>query len=84
MKSEKNKNTLFLIIILLLILPFFQEQTSFFKIKELKGSFEKDSLPELNIKDYYSGKFQENFNNYLEENIGFRPFFIRVNNQIDY
>ena len=84
MTPEKNKNILFLIIILLLILPFFQEQTSFFKIKALKGSFEKDSLPELNIKDYYSGEFQENFNNYLEENIGFRPFFIRVNNQIDY
>ena len=84
MNLEKKKNILFIIIILLLILPLFQEQTSFFKIKELKGSFEKDSLPELNFKDYYSGEFQENFNNYLEQNIGFRPFFIRVNNQIDF
>ncbi|MCD4772037.1 MAG: hypothetical protein K8R41_01490 [Bacteroidales bacterium] len=84
MNLEKKKNTLFIIIILLLILPLFQEQTSYFNIKALKGSFEKDSLPELNLKDYYSGKFQENFNNYLEQNIGFRPFFIRVNNQIDF
>ncbi|MCD4772034.1 MAG: hypothetical protein K8R41_01475 [Bacteroidales bacterium] len=84
MNIKKKKYLLFIIIIVFLILPLFQEKTLLFNSNVLKGSFTKENFPELSIKDYYSGSFQKSFNNYLEQNIGFRSFFVRVNNQINY
>lgn len=80
--QKKIKNIIFSIILILLILPFVQEQFDIFKINPLKGSFKKLEEPEFSFSTYYSGEFQNKYNDYLEQNIGFRPFFIRVNNQI--
>ncbi|MCK4407216.1 MAG: hypothetical protein KAV44_06045 [Bacteroidales bacterium] len=80
--KKKIKNIIYSIVLILLILPFIQEQLDIFKINPLKGSFKKLEEPEFSFSTYYSGEFQNKYNDYLEQNIGFRPFFIRVNNQI--
>ena len=80
--KKKIKNIIYSIVLILLILPFIQEQLDIFKINPLKGSFKKLEEPEFSFSAYYSGEFQNKYNDYLEQNIGFRPFFIRVNNQI--
>ncbi|MCK4288623.1 MAG: hypothetical protein KAW86_05430, partial [Bacteroidales bacterium] len=80
--KKKIKNIIYSIVLILLILPFIQEQLDIFKINPLKGSFKKLEKPEFSFSAYYSGEFQNKYNDYLEQNIGFRPFFIRVNTQI--
>jgi len=38
----------------------------------------------LTIDSWFSGKFQESFSNYTNDNLGLFPLFVRIRNQIDY
>jgi len=53
-------------------------------IKPLEGDFILTEKPEFSKPAWGTGTFQTKYNNWLEENIGFRPHFVRLNNQIDY
>jgi hypothetical protein len=77
-----SRNILFIILMALLIMPAFQELTGIFPEKPLKGAIEKPQRPELNLKSWFDASFQEKYDDYLEQGIGFRPTFIRINNQI--
>ena len=44
----------------------------------------KSEKPKYSKQDWYSGKFQEKYVDFLEDNIGFRSSFVRINNQLDY
>lgn len=79
---KRVKNIAFIIIILLLFLPMIQKSISLFVVAPLKGSFTTTTKPEFYFKDYFSGLYQDQYNSYFEENIGFRPFLVRLNNQI--
>jgi SGNH hydrolase-like domain, acetyltransferase AlgX len=81
---EKAKKTLFLFVLVLLILPAFQHATGLIKIKPLKGSFHAKKIPDFNWENYLNNDFQDKFNKALEDNIGLRPLFIRINNQLAY
>jgi len=78
------KNIALFIIMALLFLPMIQNSIPIVKLKKLKGSFAEIENPEYNIQAFLNGSYQEQYNEYLEQNIGFRPFFVRVNNQIAY
>ena len=75
---------LVLIIILLLIFPAVQKEYPVVKIRELDGDFILAEKPEFDMAGWYSGKFQAEFDKYLEDHIGFRDFLVRLTNQIDY
>ena len=80
----KIKKILFAFVLILLILPSLQNRFNIFKVKPLEGDFELIEKPEYSKAGWNGGELQRQYNNWLEENIGFRSFFVRINNQIDY
>jgi len=80
------KHLLFIVILLILILPSIQFVAKPVKLKPLLGSFNKEPLQlgDINWKQWINGTYQTKINNRLEHYIGFRPFLVRLNNQIDY
>jgi hypothetical protein len=65
-----------------MIFPIIQYITSFPKVRSLKGSIKTIKQPSLNIKDWCDGNYQEDYQEYINKNIGFRPWFVRIHNQI--
>jgi len=72
------------LLILAIALPALQKQFNLIPERELEGDFYLAEKPSLSWSSWYNSEFQANFDNYLEDHIGFRNFFVRVNNQIDY
>lgn len=91
MNSEKYKESLkqwmFALLMVLLVLPMIQARYGIFSEKPLFGAFTTPDTPDLKAfkrTDWLNGTFQEKFNTQIENNIGFRNFLVRVNNQVDY
>jgi len=81
---SRLKNIVFIVLLVLLALPTIQHVTKFIKVKQLDGDFVLASRPAFSWQTWLSGNFQTQFNNYIEDHIGFRSFFVRLNNQIDF
>ena len=81
---EKIKYLIFGIMLLAMTMPAVQKETGIFDIKPLKGAVSYAAPPEFTWQNWKSGEFQEKYDRYLEDHIGFRPFFVRLYNQIDY
>ncbi|MCK4678175.1 MAG: hypothetical protein KAT48_08600 [Bacteroidales bacterium] len=81
---KKLKYQLFALILILLFLSPLQKRYHIFSIKQLEGDFILASKPEFSKAGWFSGKFQDQLTNYLEQHIGFRNLLVRINNQFDY
>ena len=68
----------------LFVLVFVQEQWHPFKLKSLAGVTFATEKPELNLKNFASGKYQSQTEQYSRENFGFREWAIRLYNQYLY
>ncbi len=79
---KTTRYILFILLITLLVLPAIQQYTGFIPEKPLKGAIVTPQRPELSVKSWFNDSFQEKYDDYLEQGIGFRPTLIRVNNQI--
>lgn len=55
-----------------------------FEMKPLKGYTTQVDKPELTFSSFASGEYQNNIEQYIRNNFGFREFFIRVYNQYIY
>lgn len=84
MKRKWTKHLLFSLIGLILILPFVQKTTNFPKVKELKGYFYPAKKPVWQFENFMNSTFQDSLVKYIEQNIGFRPDLVRLNNQYKY
>lgn len=80
--SKIARYILFILIMILLILPVFQQKFGIFRLKPLKGSYELSAKPEFSVKGIFSEDYQNKLNKYIEDHIGFRPLLVRMNNQI--
>jgi len=83
-KHINQKKGLFVIILLLLFLPLIQQNLSIFSKSNLKGSYELTEKPRFSIENWLNNKFQSQSQLYLNDHFGFRPFFVRIYNQIHY
>jgi hypothetical protein len=88
-KRKKNiiKHIFFAGVIFLIILPAIQAYHGFIKIEPLYGGFNSEEKPSLKWfmwERWFNETFQKKFNKAIEDNLGFRNFFIRLNNQINY
>ncbi len=83
-KKPTYKRILFYVLLLLLFLPILQKQFKIFKPKPLKGYIEKMEPAELTDSTWFSGEYQAHQQKYIEENIGLKPLFVRINNQREY
>ncbi len=72
------------VLLALLVIPAIQKEKPFISLKKLEGDFVPSPQPNFTIDSWMSGEFQEKYNKYLEENIGFRNFLVRLINQIDF
>ena len=66
------------------LLMFVQMHWRPFNIKPLDGYTTTTDKPELTKASFASGDYQSDIEQYISENFGFREFFIRVYNQLDY
>jgi hypothetical protein len=78
------KYIVFYLLIVILSLPLIQFETHIFKIKELGGWYTKYSSPHFDAEKWFSGDFQGSYNEYFENNFGFRPWFVKMRNQIKF
>jgi len=75
---------LYNLILIVLFLPALQNRFNIINITPLEGAFIKSEKPKYSKQDWYSGEFQKKYVDFLEDNIGFRSSFVRINNQLDY
>ena len=65
-------------------LAFVQEKWHPFKLKPLGGVTYETECPKLSLKNFASGEYQSNIEQYSRENFGFREWAIRLYNQTNY
>ncbi|MFY7669143.1 MAG: hypothetical protein ACOVQG_10385, partial [Crocinitomicaceae bacterium] len=83
-RTERTKRIMFYSVLIGLSIPFIQFLTHFANEKALKGAIVEPMKPELNWDSLQNCAFQEKFEEYYNEKFGFRPSFIRLNNQLKY
>lgn len=78
------KKLLFAFIMLFLFLPLIQNKLQFIELRKLKGSFTEIENPYISVHGWFEVEYQKQQEEYIKETLGFRNFFVRLNNQIDY
>ncbi|MCB2220171.1 MAG: hypothetical protein KQI35_07220 [Bacteroidetes bacterium] len=81
---EKYYKILVIFLISLLSLPALQYTSRLFPEKPLQGVTIEEAVPALSFASYYNFEFQMGLMKYIDQNFGFRPFFIRLFNQLQY
>lgn len=66
----------------LLVFPALQQHAKLFDFKPLNGVSVATQRPTLTVKSFMSGSYQQQEEQYLSENIGFREVLIRYYNQL--
>lgn len=72
------------ILLVLLSLIHLQQYANRPILKDLKGAFQRLELPRWSTEQWFSGKWQSDFEAYQNQNFGYREGFTRVHNQIHY
>ena len=84
MKSQRSKIILFTVFVIVLILPLLQAKFQVFHEEPLHGDVQLASKPEYSFKDWLNGAYQSDMEEFINDNIGFRPFLVRLHNQIQF
>lgn len=84
MTQKRLLHILYLFVLVLLFLPFFQEQTSWFSLKKLGGYLPQAVKPSWSSKRWIKEEFQQEAQTFINNNVGFRSLFIRIYNQLDF
>ncbi len=84
MKAPGIKQFLFALPFIVLLLPFLQQQLSIYTSKPLTGEFIPAEKIAFSAASWFEGDFQNAYDKYYEENIGFRNPLIRLYNQVDF
>lgn len=83
-RKHKLQRIILYVCMFLLCYPLFE----FFTPIRLAGSVSRGgqagTIEEFNDSTWFNGTFQESFMNYMNDEIGLFPFFVRVHNQIEY
>ena len=78
------KNILLLILVILFLLPLAQQKFHFVAETKLSGAIVNAPYSPFSIENWWSGRYQEEITNYLNDKLGFRSYFIKSNNQFDF
>src|ERR1017187_5689606 len=82
--ENKIKNRLFRFLFMLLMLPFLQKNLDIISGKKLNGDFTNAGDISFSWENWWNGSYQPGKNNYFNDQAGFRPDLVRINNQVDY
>ena len=78
------KKSILLIFLAIFFLHAFQKGIQLIPYVILKGYFEPVEKPEFSPAAFWLGDYQEKMTRHLDQSIGFRPWFVRLYNQIDF
>ncbi len=84
MNKKYILKSLFFLLLCFLFIPLFQMITDVKEVKPLKGDVELSLKPKFTFNNWFSGVYQDSSNSYFNENIGFRPWLVKLRNQILY
>ncbi|MDK8181682.1 hypothetical protein [Paenibacillus sp. UMB4589-SE434] len=84
MKNFFYKQTFIIFIIIFFCLPLLQMIYNIFPSLKTSGVEVSQKKPTFTIANFLSGNFQEEYNSWFNQNVGFKEYFIRTNNQIYY
>lgn len=76
------KNIVFALLLALLCLPLLQQKFNLVEVKPLSGAFNLPDTVSLNKENWFSGAYQSKYSPFYEYQIGFRPFFVKLRNQL--
>jgi hypothetical protein len=82
--GEKLKYIAFALMVILLAIPSLEGYFDMVPSRELQGDFTASSRPSFTLSSWFSMKYQNELEPYIEENIGFHNELIRLNNQLDF
>ncbi len=84
MKRKGFKIAAFILFGFILLLPFIFSFTNLNNKIKLKGDVALIEKPELTTSGWFDGSFQNQFEKYTNDHVGFRPFFVCIRNQVLY
>ncbi|QIA09720.1 alginate O-acetyltransferase AlgX-related protein [Draconibacterium halophilum] len=84
MKNQKTKLVLFIAFVFVLILPLIQAKVNVFQEEPLHGGVVIAPKPEFSFTDWFNDEYQTGMEKFINDNIGFRPFLVRLHNQIQF
>ncbi|MCR4965006.1 MAG: hypothetical protein K6A41_05050 [Bacteroidales bacterium] len=76
-----RKTALYIIFLVVLLLPLLQKVTHLIPEKPLTGSFVPHEKPALTAKTWFEGSFQSDYDQYINENLGFHNSLVRLHNR---
>jgi hypothetical protein len=81
---KKNHKILGVFLFVLLCIPALHHILGLKDINPLKGAYILTPLPDLSYRSWNKQDYQQKFEKYIEDNIGFRPQIVKLTNQINY
>jgi len=75
---------LFMMVLTTLFASLLEKNFSLLPDRTLKGSFDTAMQPDFTLEDWLSGDFQSNYESFLKDNLGGRPYLVRTRNQYYY
>ncbi len=65
-------------------MPLIQKYVGIKKINPLKGAIEEKASPQFSWKKWFSGEYAKSAEEYVNHGFGFKPIFVRSDNQLAY
>jgi len=84
MEVRTARGRLFLFLFIILLLPFLEYQLDFIESGKLNGAVTIAPNVKPTWKSWWDGTYQHQKSNHLNDSFGFRPDFVRLNNQISF
>jgi len=81
-KENRIAFILFIIMMIGLFLPMFQQFAKVVEVKPLLGAVEYEKKPTLSVSSWTDESFQSSMEKYLNQEFGFRNWFVKLHNQI--
>jgi len=84
MKERTQRNIILYLFILLLLFPLLLQVTKHKEIRALKGAVVMAEKPTFTAKEWFSGEYQSRYEQYVNDRLEIRSWFVRIRNQIAY
>ncbi len=82
--ENNTKNGLLVIFFAVLLSPFLQQNLQVFHSGMLYGFYPNAPDTRFSFAKWWSGTYRDEKSKYLNDNVGFRPDMVRLNNQVNY
>lgn len=84
MRNFRTKNIILVFLFIIIAAPLLQHTFHFIESGKLNGGVTNAQDTFFTIDGWLDGSFQKHEDDYLNDNMGFRNDFVRINNQLDY